>query len=369
MERAFTIACAAWITRVHRIESKAALAKMAWQRSLTAGALRQRVFELRYPERDLAVGKRDQIGAFEELLNSSGPVAFLGSVSELSARLRNYYETYLDGSDETADGPTFRILEHALADLVWSEDEALAGAEDEPTLVGYSRSFSIPDIPARDDRYHLCSFYWPDILDPTYPYGEGLQLRLRSAISHLNEVWAVEMAGAILFSFAESLGWEFIADAARWAYDESRHMFMGARRLDDWGFERSEIPLGSYIYEACAGRSPLIRLGMLAYFETKNIGKKKERAAELARLGDPTGHRDMDFDWADEAIHATYGRRWMKAALEAEGRPGDDWSEIIAECDKAVADRVARATDEERRDIRAVADALLKKAELTLTPS
>ena len=56
--------------------------------------------------------------------------------------------------------------------------------------------------PARDPAYHLCRFYWPDIVDPTFPYGEGLRLQLRTAVSHLNEVWAVETAGAILFAFA-----------------------------------------------------------------------------------------------------------------------------------------------------------------------
>ena len=42
--------------------------------------------------------------------------------------------------------------------------------------------------------------------------------------------------------------------------------------------EPAQIPLGGYIYEACAGQDPLYRLGMLGYFETKNIGRKRERA-------------------------------------------------------------------------------------------
>ena len=65
----------------------------------------------------------------------------------------------------------------------------------------------------------------------TYPYGDGLHLQLRSAVSHLNEVWAVENAGAILEAFADSLGWEYVVDAARWLYDEARHTMMGWTRL------------------------------------------------------------------------------------------------------------------------------------------
>ena len=43
-------------------------------------------------------------------------------------------------------------------------------------------------------------------------------------------------------------------EAARWLYDETRHMLMGKERLARWGFEPAEIPLGGYIYEACAAR-------------------------------------------------------------------------------------------------------------------
>ena len=65
------------------------------------------------------------------------------------------------------------------------------------------------DDPARDARYFPSSFYWPDVLDPTYPYGEGIALQMRSAVSHLNEVWAVETAGRILHDLSPELGWEF----------------------------------------------------------------------------------------------------------------------------------------------------------------
>ena len=178
-----------------------------------------------------------------------------------------------------------------------------------------------------------------------------------------NEVWAVDTAGAILHAFAADLGWEFVHDAARWLYDESRHMMMGARRLDLWGFDRKDIPLGSYIYESCNGHDPIYRLGMLAYFETKNIGKKRDRAAELGRVGDAEGQRDMDFDWADEAIHAGYGRKWMRAALTKSGRPSSDWNGIVVRCEELVEERVARATAEEKEQTRSCAERLLALAE------
>ena len=159
------------------------------------------------------------------------------------------------------------------------------------------------------------------MLDPSYPYGEGVALQLRSAVSHLNEVWAVETAGRILDELSPELGWEFTPEAARWLYDETRHMLMGKRAPRGMGLSSpSQIPLGGYIYEAWQHEDPLYGLGMLGYFETKNIGRKRERAAAFHEMGDATSETDMEFDWADETLHAEYGRRWLRRAAGGAGR-------------------------------------------------
>jgi len=159
--------------------------------------------------------------------------------------------------------------------------------------------------PARDAAFWRCRFYWPDVVDPDYPYGEGAQLQLRSAISHLNEAWAVETAGIALHAFADILPWEWIVDAARWAYDEARHCRMGYERLRAWGFRPAELPLGDYIYASAAGQDPIYRLGMLFFFETKNIKHKPSRARLFAGYGDAVSQHDMEFDWADETMHTS----------------------------------------------------------------
>ena len=215
--------------------------------------------------------------------------------------------------------------------------------------------FRLAEQPARDDAYFPSSFYWPDAIVPGYPYGEGVALQVRSAVSHLNEVWAVDTAGAILHGLAPELGWEWIRDAGRWTYDEARHMLMGKRRLEAWGLEPRTIPLGGYIYEACAGQDPLYRLGMLGYFETKNIGRKRERAEAFHAMGDTTSETDMEFDWADETLHAEYGRRWLKDLLELRGDDPESWPAVLERCEQLVAARVAQATDEERARIVAAA--------------
>ena len=146
-------------------------------------------------------------------------------------------------------------------------------------------------------------------------------------------------------------------------------MTMGARRLAFWGFEPARVPLGSYIYQACRDQDPIYRLAMLAFFETKNISKKKVRAEAFGGLGDRTSQRDMDFDWADEAIHAGYGRRWLRAALEVRGEDPESWAELVSRCENLVSERVAQATETERRSCQVAAVALLARAEELVLPS
>ncbi len=337
-EQAVVLACGRWIVRTAPLELKAELGRTAWESALAADALRERVFELRYPTRFL-----DEQA--ERL-----PLESADDLRSLLAELRDDYADYLDHVDELADGPSRRLVEAALRDKE-RQREALAGLD------------LSEDDPARDPRYFASAIYWPDVLDPSYPYGEGVALQLRSAVSHLNEVWAVETAGRILDELSPELGWEFTRDAARWLYDETRHMLMGKQRLDGWDLRAEAIPLGGYIYEAWQHEDPLYGLGMLGYFETKNIGRKRERAEAFHEMGDATSETDMEFDWADETLHAEYGRRWLRRLLEARGEDPESWPAVLERCEQLVQERVARATDEDLERIRACADDLIATAE------
>jgi len=336
-EQAVVLACGAFTPRVAPLELKAELARTAWESALAADALRERIFELRYPTRFLD----DQA---EELAVSS-----VDDFGLLVAELLDDYAAFLETADELADGPSIRLVRSALRDKERQLGE-LGGIELEDA------------DPARDPRYVPSSFYWPDVLDPSYPYGEGVALQLRSAVSHLNEVWAVDTAGRILHELSPELGWEFSAEAARWLYDESRHMLMGKERLAGWGFEPGQIPLGGYIYEACAGQDALYRLGMLGYFETKNIGRKRERAQAFHAMRDATSETDLEFDWADETLHAEYGRRWLRRLLEVRGEDPETWPAVLERCEELVEKRLARATSQDLDQIRTCADALIAAA-------
>jgi uncharacterized ferritin-like protein (DUF455 family) len=403
-ERSLVLSASAWLPHLTPLEVKTTLPLLSWQNAETAQALRERVFELRYPSRLMEVEGADAplVRVFDLLRGAPSPAAFLLALANtLLPALRDAYRDFLRYSDHLADAPTHRFLALALTEKErqvetlsrWAEEEtarnpaqraaaqswdhdlveklaALGGVgtdhappEMEIKELPGSQRLEIPAKPARDPRYWPCRYYWPDNLDPAFPYGEGIRLQIRSAVSHLNEVWAIENAGIILDAFASVLPWEWIREAARWTYDEARHCRMGRDRLAAWGFDPAEIPLGTYIYESATGEDPIYRLGMLFFFETRNIGRKPERIAAFAQLGDAASEHDMDFDWADETIHASYGKRWLEAVLKMRGADPVQSGQIRERCGELVARMVRQATPEETASLHARAGALIAKAE------
>jgi len=403
-ERALIIAQSGWLAGIAHFDAKLLLPELSWQDAMTAHALRERVFELRYPSRLMEIGAdAPVVSVFADALHApSGGALLLALARVYKPALLAAYNEYIAMADNLSDGPILRSLRMAvdekatqIAQLTrlatevlrnsaerrtaeeWvaglgerlmqagglSVDEPAAPAEWAP--LPHRAPFALPNKPERDARFHICRHYWPDVVDPNYSYGVGIHLQLRSAVSHLNEVWAVETGGAILHAFADRLEWEFIYDAARWTYDVRRHARMGYERLRTWGFTPDELPLGDYIYTSASGQDPIIRLGMLHYFETKNIGKKTKRANAFASYQDRMSQHDMDFDWADETIHAEYGHRWLDALRKADPDTVPDIDTIRNRCDALVAQEVTRITPAEAADVQAIATRMVEKAHQT----
>ena len=401
-ERSLLVSMASWLPHIGPINIKVELPRFIWQNAQTAHALRERVFELRFPNRVMEEEGADAglVALFRAAKNAPSVRAFLLSVGRsLLPALRDGYRAFLEESDRIADGPTHRFLSQALLEKEeqvrtisqWAEEAFAESAESPNAAIEWneavaqrlsvlggvgigsttpsadagpmpgSRLLAVPDRPARDPRFWPCRFYWPDIVDPSYPYGEGITLQLRSAISHLNEAWAVETGGVILSSFADVLPWEWLHDSARWTYDEARHCQMGYERLLAWGLEPGEIPLGTYIYESTAGQDAIYRLGMLFFFETKNIRHKRARAQLFHTYGDALSEHDMDFDWADETIHAAYGRHWLSQLLAVRGQDPSTYDVVRERCGELVAHLVSSVTAEEVAALKEVASKLIAK--------
>ncbi|MBX3049111.1 MAG: DUF455 family protein [Anaerolineales bacterium] len=400
LERALVVAQSGWLASIAPVPIKTGLPEFAWQDAETADDLRERIFELRFPSRLMEVDKDAAlVNLYQAAIHAPSAGAFLlGLQRVLKPALRDAYRQYLTNTDAIADGPTLRFIRLAEREKteqieklgIWAAEllegdpamaeqaerwaaglqaalDALGGVSLEPQMPQIAmpelpehKPFALAQDPARDERFNRVRFYWPDIVDPNFAYGEGINLQMRSAISHFNEVWAVETAGAILHAFADELGWDFIHDAAHWAYDEARHTQMGLNRLIHWGFDPAELPLGDYIYQSAHGEDPIYRLGMLFFFETKNIGHKNVRIKAFTEYNDEVSRHDMDYDWADETIHASYGAHWLGELLK--NRPEKEVDEVRAYCGELVAKTVATCTDQERAEIRSMAEKLLVKA-------
>lgn len=400
MERSVLTTQAAWLPIIEPFEIKTQLPRFIWENAQTAGALRDRIFELKFPSRTVEEEGSDRvlISALDQLRSAPSLSAFLLAIAEIVLpKMQESYRLYLETSDPIADGPSHRFLNLALQEKegqlakfqTWANktiaissserdatnawvrefrDHVVAADEmagSPPTGKGEfspipgSRMYEIPSKPGRDPRFWSCRFYWPDIVDPSYSYGEGITLRLRSAISHLNEIWAIENGGLILSAFAPVLPWEWIHDAARWTYDESRHCQMGYDRLISWGLNPAEIPLGTYIYDSATGHDVIYRLGMLYFFETKNIQHKLKRAQIFHQYGDQLSEHDMDFDWADETIHASYGKKWLTEILSIRGQNTEEREKIRERCQELIQQCIVSATQEEIRAIESAAANLI----------
>jgi hypothetical protein len=70
----------------------------------------------------------------------------------------------------------------------------------------------------------------------------------------------------------------------------------------------------------------------------------------------------MDFDWADETIHAGYGKHWLKELFALRGQDSAAYDQVRVRCEKLVSDYVNTATAPEVTDRKQVAGALLTKA-------
>lgn len=345
---------AGWLPGTHGLEEKLELAQSLWENALIAKALRERILELRYPERRiLADEDREILNLWRSFANAEDGSRFLVGISlGLKPFLKELFSDYLELSDDLNDSPTVRILGHALEDFKVQACRASALlsvpqlrndkwvtevcanlhgqnkhewlSQSSPSSVEFDwkktggKAFSIARKAARDPRFPKPLFAWPDRHTPARGAGEGLELQVRSAVHHLNEIWATEMAAAVIYDLLDEAPYEFLEDSARWCFDESRHCRMGYTRLREFGFNPTDIPVDTFSYDVGDQLDAVGRLGIIFYFETTYIHTKSERTKIFANYGDAVSSHDMDYDWADELIHTYYGNKWLKFFLEKE---------------------------------------------------
>lgn len=404
--RECVLAQAGWMPGTIHWETKLLLPEFLWQDALILTELRERVLELRYPERRIEEGPDEEVihGWRDLLRNAPSSLAFARALSEaIKPYLRDGFNLYLETMDHLDDAPTLRILHRALEDITsqisslhkaWDDAFAHFGQADldqartwassvKAALASFpseklisskksdfdprdwnlplSRPFAISRKGARDPRFDYAKFPWPDSLVPSRGAGTGFNLQIRQAQAHLNEVWAAEMACAVIFDLGEEGPAEFLKEAARWCFDEIRHCRMGYQRFLHWGFHKGEMPMGSFSYDAGEHLDAITRLGIIFYFETTYINTKSERTKSFSEFGDITSSHDMDFDWADELIHTYYGKKWLKFFLD-KANDGRTLNDIKKVAENSVEVMRENATDTDRTRTEELYHRVLRRA-------
>src|SRR5579875_3107729 len=127
-EEALVRGQAGWLAAIAHHELKLTLPRFIWEDAQTAGELRRRVFELRYPSRLMEVGADAPLVAlFEEARHAPHASAYLHALAHaLLPALVGAYRAYLAVADDLSDGPTTRFLDLAVREAERQIDELAA---------------------------------------------------------------------------------------------------------------------------------------------------------------------------------------------------------------------------------------------------
>lgn len=368
VERALMRTLGAWFVATSQWDLKRLLAAHMWQTAQHADALRTRVLELRYPRRDVDRKYDAEVVALSaEMAKAGSTPEFLAGIYEVMLpALVTGYQAYLERTDHLDDAPTVYRLRHILSDKRMQIEEMAAtvrdvlppdeGAHDpwRDYLRQMVRSvggidglgargpqpdahpcagrppFQVPRRVSRDVRWRPALFHLPHenkydsagrrAWQQIEAVDKRVAMQVWSAISHFNEIWAAEVPAAVMWEL-DGEPWAFYMDLARWSWDETRHSTMGWRVMTNWGWDVPElVPWGNALYNALGDMPPAQRLALLYYYEEGLLraGTKQKEIKILESAGDDGSTQDMDFDWADEAIHVSFGYTWLKHLL------GDD---------------------------------------------
>jgi len=382
-ERTLLRTLGAWFVATSQWDIKRQLAEDMRQTAQHADALRARVLELRYPRRDVD-RKYDGsvLAVVSELAKATDTQEFLAGLYGVALpALAADYQAYLDRTDPLDDAPTVYRLRHILADQQtqiarmqalaarvlpaeratdrqwqdylrallasiggWDGLAAPNAAPADGPCAGRP-AFDVPRTTRRDERWRPALFHLPhenkydkagiaawkriEALD------QRVAMQVWSAISHFNEIWAAEVPASVMWDL-DSQPWAFYLDLARWSWDETRHSTMGWRALESWGWDvPALVPFAHATYNALGSVPPIQRLALLYYYEEGLLrsGTKQIEIQILESAQDDGSIQDMDYDWADEAMHVNYGYTWLKHLL------GDD---------QAGREELKRLTDEAR---------------------
>jgi hypothetical protein len=329
---------------------KHAQARHLWEDAEHADWLIKRLPQLRANYAALDREMREPLGTFlEEALRCRTSVEYLTGVYGLvKPALLRAYRRYQAEASPLADEPTLRLLRMIVAEeeahVAWGAD-ALAELTATPERRAESEAWRAhleaylaaagdldgdaagPEAPlpaprsaepfrvareaAREPRFQTRV---PKGWDPGT--GEPVRDKLLELMwVRAMEVTVHEVVGTIMIEW-DDLPWAAQHDLARHLWDEARHALVGQVALAEEGVPLEQPPMwiGYALHQMAL--SPRDRYGHLVFGEMSAMKRPEpSKRASYEWCRDVARHPLMtlfqDWDWADEVLHAHYGRKWF----------------------------------------------------------
>jgi len=373
--------CIAHITAEPIYELKMAFSLHGYLASENDTAFRSRIGEMREPPLGLEKMPHPALGVFfDEILSTpSTEERVLGLYSKAFPALRDALKSYMAQTHVLADAPSIRICRIALLDvedicrygeravsaLVSDQQRqdsahwlslldvclAAAGGLDgagkilegrEPIRYYSSKPYVYDGEPKRDARF-------PDpfnmgvnaevfLYDPDKPAEPKM---LMMFYKRLREIDVPEMMASII---TETKGkpWGYYHDMTRQLWDEARHAMMGETGFASLGLDWGKLVMVNATWARGLNLqlSPKERHAVLYFIEQGLMPRTGKRFEwEVSRqISNPISKTFQDFDWADEVLHARFGRDWyvadMPSPTEAISYGDVSWSKVMSDWQK-----------------------------------
>ena len=332
---------------VPEYEVKAMLARHLWEDAEHCDTLRKRLPELRGHDRSVEVELAGLLGRFlEEVLRAQNTIELLAGVyGVVKPALLAAYRKHQATTNPLADQPTTRHLRFIIQEeeehIAWGRQsltELLATEKQQAEVHawqvhlaaylaaagGIAGDQPVPttELPVGRPPFQICRHSLRDGRFTTTvlkDYGRPVQT-VTERLHHMMWVRAVELTASesvasLIFEWND-LPWEAYHDLARHCWDEMRHTLMGEASLEAEGIALTDLPNWVGYTEHAMQLPPLERYAHLAvYIEMGAMKYPPGARADYEFARDEAKHALMalylDYDWADEVIHARLGRRWV----------------------------------------------------------
>jgi hypothetical protein len=340
-------------------ELKHGIGRHLYEDAETATSLRKRVLELRTSKNQLGKSPDPAMELFfAELIHVNSDLEFATLIyGYIKPKLLQIYRKHVVETQQIVDQPTIRMFQQIIWDLeqqvAWGErmiihlkaKESLSTEQErfivylldiERAAGGFdgtgaralsyhekNRSqvaYNLPANAVRDSSMGPCVNY-RSVEDLVFETPEE-EIIIGTMCIRQQEMVAAEMIAGVIYQQLDDMPWEFYAELARHVYDEIRHSMFGQSALEVEGYDWRSRPQYVGEYDLLLTKVPALRYALLSVGYEDWAMKRPGKVAEYERFRDvikrPLLTQFQDYDWADEVIHASFGRKWAPLMLNEE---------------------------------------------------